>query len=101
MAHPRRKTTDELMAEAFWTRRDIIRLFRKAPASIDKFINHPDPKRRLPGYMIDGQFMAEKTTVLKFFKYKPFGKEESKPKINQTTERSHLNESADPPLSTE
>jgi hypothetical protein len=81
MPHPKRKSPDQLMQEAFWTRRDIIRLFRKAPASIDKFINNPDPKRRLPGYMIDGQFMAEKTTVLKFFKHRPFGKEDNENEI--------------------
>ncbi len=75
MPQPRRKTPDELMEEAFWTRREIIRLFRKAPATIDKFINHPDPKKRLPGYSIDGEFQAEKTAVLKFFRYKPFGKD--------------------------
>jgi len=71
MPRPRRKTPDELMEEAFWTRRDIIRLFRKAPATIDKFINHPDPKQRLPGLMINGEFMAEKTAVLKYFRYNP------------------------------
>jgi hypothetical protein len=77
MPHPRRKTPDELMAEAMWTRRDIIRVFRKAPETIDSFINHPDPRKRLQGYIIGGTFMAEKTAVLKFFKYKPFGKEEN------------------------
>ena len=75
MPHPRRKTPDELMEEAFWSRRDIIRLFRKAPATIDQFINHPDPKKRLKGYMINGQFQAEKKVVLRFFEYKPFGED--------------------------
>ncbi len=75
MPHPRRKTPDELMEVAFWSRRDIIRLFRRAPATIDKYINHPDPRKRLPGYMINGEFMAEKRVVLKFFRYKPFGKD--------------------------
>lgn len=75
MPRPRRKTPDELMEVAFWTRRDIIRLFRKAPATIDKYINHPDPRKRLPGYMINGEFMAEKRVVLAFFKYRPFGKD--------------------------
>jgi hypothetical protein len=64
------------MEVAFWTRRDIIRLFRKAPATIDKYINHPDPKKRLPGLMIDGEFQAEKRVVLEFFKYRPFGKDD-------------------------
>ncbi len=76
MPHPRRKTPDELMQEAFWTRREIIRMFRKAPATIDKFINHPDPKKRLPGYSIDGEFMALKTSVLKFFRYRPYSNDE-------------------------
>ncbi|MCD6162840.1 MAG: hypothetical protein J7K40_10560 [candidate division Zixibacteria bacterium] len=56
MPRPLRKTPDELMQEAFWTRRDIIRLFSKAPATIDQFINHPEPKKRLKGYMINGEF---------------------------------------------
>ncbi len=51
------------MEEAFWTRRDIIRLFRKASATIDQFINHPDPKKRLKGYMINGEFQAGKKAV--------------------------------------
>ncbi len=75
MPRPRRKTPDELMEVAFWTRRDIIRLFRKAPATIDKYINHPNSKKRLPGLMINGEFQAEKRVVLAFFKYRPFGKD--------------------------
>jgi len=63
MPHPKGKTPDELMEEAFWTRRDICRLFRKSPDTIDKFINHPDPKKRLKGYMINNTWMAEKRTV--------------------------------------
>jgi len=70
-----RKSPDELMKEAFWSRRDIIRLFRKAPATIDKYINHPDPRKRLPGLMINGEFMADKRVVIKYFKYRPYGKD--------------------------
>jgi len=77
MPRPRRKTPEELMQEAFWTRRDICRLFRKAPKTIDMFINHPDPKKRLKGYLINGEFQAEKKVVLKFFNYNPYGKDES------------------------
>ena len=73
MPRPRRKTPDELMREAFWTRRDICRLFHKDPRTIDKFINHPDPKRRLRGYKINGEFQAEKHVVLRYFQYRPFG----------------------------
>ena len=72
MPRPRRKTPDELMEEAFWTRRDICRLFRRDPRTIDKYINHSDPKKRLKGYVINGEFMAEKKIVLKFFQYQPF-----------------------------
>ena len=77
MPRPRRKTPDELMEVAFWSRRDIIRLFRKAPATIDKCINHLDPNQRLKGYMIGGEFMAERKAVLKFFKYSPYGKSQN------------------------
>jgi hypothetical protein len=75
MPHPRRRTPDELMEEAFWTRRDICRLFHKDPRTIDQFINHPDPKRRLKGYLINGEFQAEKKVVLNYFTYKPFTNE--------------------------
>jgi hypothetical protein len=75
MPRPRRKKPDELMEEAFWTRWDIIRLFRKAPATIDQFINHPDPKKRLKGYMINGEFQAEKKVVLRFFEYRPLSED--------------------------
>lgn len=79
MSRPPRKTPDELMHEAFWTRRDIIRIFRKAPKTIDQFINHPDPQKRLQGYLINGEFQAEKNVVLNFFKYRPYGRDEIKP----------------------
>ena len=59
------------MKEAFWSRMDICRLFRKAPKTIDRYINHPDPKKRLPGLIINGEFYAEKTRVLRFFRYSP------------------------------
>jgi|WetSurMetagenome_2_1015567.scaffolds.fasta_scaffold148218_2 hypothetical protein len=72
MGRPRRKTPDELMQEAFWTRRDICRIFRRDHRTIDKYINDPDPKRRLKGYMINGEFMAEKSVVLKYFVYDPY-----------------------------
>jgi hypothetical protein len=75
MARPRRKTPDELMAEAFWTRRDIIRIFRRAPKTIDYYINHPDIKKRLKGYMIGNEFMVEKSKALKFFEFRPYSKE--------------------------
>ena len=72
MPRPRRKTPDELMQEAMWSRRDICRLFHKDPRTIDKFINHPDPRKRLKGYKINSEFMAEKKKVLKFFEYDPY-----------------------------
>ena len=56
-----------------WSRRDICRIFRKAPETIDKYINHSDPRKRLKGYMINNEFMAEKTKVLRFFEYDPYG----------------------------
>jgi len=59
------------MKEAFWSRTDICRLFRKAPKTIDRFIKHPDPKKRLPGLEVNGEFYAEKNKVLKYFKYQP------------------------------
>jgi hypothetical protein len=72
MARPRRKTPDELMQEAFWTRRDICRIFRKDHRTIDKYIKNADPKKRLKGYIINGEFMAEKRVVLAYFSYIPF-----------------------------
>ena len=72
MPRPRRKTPDELMQEAMWSRRDICRIFRRDPRTIDKYINHPDPRKRQRGYMIKNEFMAEKTKVLKFFEYRPY-----------------------------
>lgn len=71
MPRPPRKTPDELMKEAFWSRMDICRLFRKAPKTIDRVIHHPDPKKRLPGLIINGEFYAERKRVLAFFRYKP------------------------------
>lgn len=57
------------MQEAMWSRRDIIRIFRKGPKTIDQYIHHPNPKKRLKGFMINGEFMAEKNKVLSFFTY--------------------------------
>jgi hypothetical protein len=82
--HPKRKTPDELMEEAFWTRRDICRLFRKDPRIIDRYIHHSDPKKRLKSYMINNTWMAEKREVLKYFRHYPFGKNEKDPQIGLT-----------------
>jgi len=60
------------MQEAMWSRRDICRIFRRDPRTIDKFINHPDPRRRLKGYKINGEFMAERKFVLSYFAHRPF-----------------------------
>jgi len=46
-------------------------MFRKAPKTIDRYINHPDPRKRLRGYQINGEFMAERTVVLRYFQYRP------------------------------
>jgi len=59
------------MKEAFWSRTDICRLFRKAPKTIDRYINHPDRRKRLPGLIINGEFYAEKSKVLSYFKHNP------------------------------
>jgi hypothetical protein len=72
MPRPRRKTPVELMQEAFWARRDMCRIFHKDPRTIDRFINNLDPRKRLKGYMINGEFMAEKKAVLACFQYQPF-----------------------------
>lgn len=71
MARPRRKSPDDLMQEAIWNLGDICRLFRKGPKTIMKYVNHPDPKKRLPGMMINGEFCAEKKKVLEFFRHRP------------------------------
>lgn len=62
------------MQEAFWTRRDICRIFRRDHRTIDRYIYHPDPRKRLKGYIINREFMAEKKAVLRFFEYKPYSK---------------------------
>lgn len=77
MARPCRKTPEELMREVYWSRRDICRIFRKGPRTIDRYINHHDPKKRLKGLLINGEFFAEKNKVLEFFKFSP-GKDISK-----------------------
>lgn len=71
MPRPPRKSPDELMREAFWSLSDICRLFRKGPKTIMRYINHTDPKKRLPGLIINGEFCAEKVKVLAFFRYVP------------------------------
>lgn len=58
MPRPPRKTPDELIQEATWSRRDIARIFRK---------------KRIRGYMSNKEFMAESLKVLKFFEYRPYG----------------------------
>jgi hypothetical protein len=74
MPRPRRKTPDELMQEVFWTRRDICRFFRKAPKTIDSFIYHPDPSKRLKGYMINDELMAENKRYKDFSNVSPMEK---------------------------
>ena len=37
----------------------------------DVILHEDDPKKRLPGLLVNGEFYAEKNKVLKFFKYNP------------------------------
>jgi hypothetical protein len=48
------------------------------PRTIAKFIDGIDPQKRLKGYMINKEFMAEKKVVLAYFSYRLFGKEQEK-----------------------
>jgi len=67
-----RKSPDELMKEAIWTRMDACRVLRIAPATLDKYIYHSDPKKRLPSLRVGNTIMVDKQKVLKYFHFKPF-----------------------------
>ena len=66
---------EELMQQVMWTKADIARIFRRDPRTLDEYINNPDPKKRLKGYLINGQWMAERRVILRYFEFNPFGYE--------------------------
>jgi hypothetical protein len=72
MPRANRKSPEELMKEAIWTRMDVCRVLRIAPKTLDKYLYHPDPKKRLPSLKIGSTIMVDRQKVLKYFEYKPF-----------------------------
>ncbi|MCP4583773.1 MAG: hypothetical protein GY839_19355 [candidate division Zixibacteria bacterium] len=71
----KRLSLEELMQQAMWTKADIARVFRRDPRTLDKYINNPNPKERLKGYLINGQWMAERRVIMRYFEFEPFKNE--------------------------
>jgi len=67
MPRSKRKTPDELMKEAIWTRKDACRVLRVDPRTLDRYLYHPDPRKRLPSIKVGNTIMVERRKVLHYF----------------------------------
>ena len=64
------KTVDQLMEQVIWTRKEASRVLRIDPRTLDKYLFHPDPRRRLPSLHIGNCLRVEREKVLLYFRTK-------------------------------
>lgn len=72
MAHVPRKSPDELMERAFWTRKDLCSVFRVSIQTLNRYICHPDPKKRLPSLKVGNTIIIDRKKAIEYFLYEPF-----------------------------
>ena len=70
MARKPRKSTDQLMGEVIWTRKEASRVLRIDPRTLNKYLYHPDPKKRLQSLHIGNCLRVEREKVLLYFRTK-------------------------------
>ncbi len=63
-----RKSVDELMREIIWTRREACRVLRIDPRTLNRYLFHPDPKKRLASLKIGNTVRLERIKVINYFK---------------------------------
>lgn len=63
-----RKTKDELMREIIWTRKEARRVLRIDPRTLNRYLFHPDPRKRLSSLKIGNTVRLEKIKVINYFK---------------------------------
>jgi len=56
------------MREEIWTRKDACRVMRIDPRTLDRYLFHPDPRKRLPCFKIGNTIMVEKQKLLNYFR---------------------------------
>jgi hypothetical protein len=68
MSRSCRKSPDELMSEAVWTRKDACRVLRIDPRTLDRYLYHSNPRMRLPSIKVGNTIMIEKRKLLEYFR---------------------------------
>jgi hypothetical protein len=72
MAHAPRKSPEELMEQPFWTRKDLCSVFRISIKTLNRYIYHPDQKKRLSSLKIGNTIIIDRKKALEYFRYEPF-----------------------------
>ena len=70
MTSGKSKTVDQLMEQVIWTRKEASRVLRIDPRTLNKYLFHPDPRRRLPSLHIGNCLRVEREKVLLYFRTK-------------------------------
>lgn len=70
MAGGRHKSVDQLMEQSIWTRKEASRVLRIDPRTLNRYLFHPDPRRRLPSLHIGNCVRVERDKVLLYFRTK-------------------------------
>ncbi len=70
MAGERSKSVDQLMEQVIWTRKEASRVLRIDPRTLNKYLYHPDPKKRLQSLHIGNCLRVEREKVLLYFRTK-------------------------------
>ena len=68
MAENHRKTIEQLMKEVIWTRKEAARVLRIDPRTLDRYLFHPDPKKRLPCLRIGNTVKVERKRLMEYFR---------------------------------
>jgi hypothetical protein len=70
MASEKSKSVDQLMEQVIWTRKEASRVLRIDPRTLNRYLFHPEPKRRLPSLHIGNCVRVERDKVLLYFRTK-------------------------------
>jgi len=65
-----RKTLSDLMNEIIWTRKETCRVLRIDPRTLNRYLFHPDPRKRLSSLKIGNTVRLERIKVINYFKAK-------------------------------
>lgn len=64
------KNPEQLMNEVILSRKEAARMLRIDPRTLDKFLFHSDPKKRLPCFKIGNCIKVERKRIFEYFRLK-------------------------------